>query len=486
MENRIVECVVNSGDKENSVDTFMDNLVEIFAHTKGDITEFCKALEWDTLTAIRNKLFEKLDGIIAKQDYELFKRRKKCKLVEDMYIMGFSVVSKAEHKMLCKVLRDKTSEDASMIHDEDLNVSVNGEDQELLTMCLSLREQISDLVGTVSTLNKRVDSLESELTMLKIRDLEKQGGLPKNETNVLDSFTSVTEISSLSGSPGKLKSPEKSVHGKKLRVRAEVHHDKDGIVQPPQMNMLGLIEENIIEDSAAGDVFRHSRANRKNILKRPKPKKIRPASETKTRELQTKLVYCGKLSFDTEVESIRAHLLDIGVNNDDIADIMKLRCRTENETSFCVSLNSSEAEKIVINSDNWPAGIRVRTYNRVSVHKKNSNSKSSYYRQPPRFQKRYHSGNVTHCLYGSDFQHRDYNKHDMVNGDVMYPDPFVSRSVPRMYSEQSWVTETNPKITHLRSMGTSGSVSRNRVCYRDYPSQVYCYNHGFGHRQRRL
>ena len=58
----------------------MDNLDEIFAHTKGDITEFCEALEWDTLTAIRNKLFEKLDGIIAKQDYELFKRRKNVNL----------------------------------------------------------------------------------------------------------------------------------------------------------------------------------------------------------------------------------------------------------------------------------------------------------------------------------------------------------------------------------------------------------------------
>ena len=108
--------------------------------------------------------------------------------------------------------------------------------------------------------------------------------------------------------------------------------------------------------------------------------KIQASSPSGINACSTFLVYVGKLSKQTEINTIRSHLSDIGVSNIDLADVIQLRCRNGNEASFCLSLHSAAAKNIVLSNKNWPELVRVRPFNR-----------HSRYRQKPRhaFQKRH-------------------------------------------------------------------------------------------------
>ena len=57
----------------------------------------------------------------------------------------------------------------------------------------------------------------------------------------------------------------------------------------------------------------------------------------------------------------------IEIKNADIADVMKLKYKANNETSFCVSLNSEEAKCVVFDPNKWPIGVRIRTFYRATL-----------------------------------------------------------------------------------------------------------------------
>ena len=103
-------------------------------------------------------------------ELELCNRRKKSALADDIYVIGYSVVNEQEHKRL-KVLKSKTDAgDITLTQGEPVNPTT--EDSELLVMCHLLREQVEELLGRVASLSSRVESLESELTGLKILRLD--------------------------------------------------------------------------------------------------------------------------------------------------------------------------------------------------------------------------------------------------------------------------------------------------------------------------
>ena len=175
---------------------------------------------------------------------------------------------------------------------------------------------------------------------------------------------------------------------------AEVHRDIDGNVQ--QFIKTASDNNNDIQDALSipvhdDSVFRHSERERKNILrrrKRPPTLKVRAATEPDSHEslanskVSTRLVYVGRLSKNTTEATIPSHLNDISVDRDDIADILKLKSKNYQESSYCISLNTTEAEKTVLNNENWPTGVRVRTLNRPSVNnrsvRRNSNHQFDY------------------------------------------------------------------------------------------------------------
>ena len=97
------------------------------------------------------------------------------------------------------------------------------------------------------------------------------------------------------------------------------------------------------------------------------------------------LVYVGRLTHTTTEDDLRAHLIDCGVYNDNIADVMKLRSRSTRESSFCVSLSNTEAESMIYVPSKWPEGTRIRPFKQKSPKKQQTYTKSQYHSKPPRF-----------------------------------------------------------------------------------------------------
>ena len=77
--------------------TFCDKLGEVYAHAKSEVIDFVDKLDNETLLNLRKTLFSKLLEIFAQyKGNDLYARRSKSLLVEDIYIIGYSVISKME------------------------------------------------------------------------------------------------------------------------------------------------------------------------------------------------------------------------------------------------------------------------------------------------------------------------------------------------------------------------------------------------------
>ena len=229
----------------------------------------------------------------------------------------------------------------------------------------------------------------------------------------------------------------------KQTVLVDVHADKDGNLQAPSKN--GSVQKEVTDDhdkitiipdspvSNNVDGFCHTVAERRNILKgkrnsnigdpnvqsrkklivgrsskvfninsandtlagkpknkfRPWTKSTTSRSEGRSSRSSTKLIYVGKLKSNTSTNAMRRHLLDIGVINEDLADVIKLNCKNSNENSFCISLNHDAAVRTVFDADNWPSGVRLRPFNPAAP-------KKTLYNRPPRHLAMKHTSSAGH------------------------------------------------------------------------------------------
>ena len=107
----------------------------------------------------------------------------------------------------------------------------------------------------------------------------------------------------------------------------------------------------------------------------------------RTVNASTYLVYVGKLAKNTTQELLRDHMIQVGLKTDDVADIISLKCRNENESSFCISLYTDDAKKVLYNKNNWPNGVRIRPFkprNAPQVQPRHSSINTSRRRQVSR------------------------------------------------------------------------------------------------------
>ena len=371
----VFHVIAEAGDSVNIAQTFLEHLEHVFAHVKREIVEFCVALELKTLEQIRKILFGKLLKVFPLDNYDLSERRKASCLAEDVYLLGFSLVSKRQHTRLKKILKknpkDTTSVEKSCASDDANNLAeIKPTDKvdsgELLAACLSLQKTVKDLNIQVKELTQRVNILEGQVGVLKSAE---EGPIAESETISNSTIVSCSQPSNVSLSNTR-------------QIIAEVHRDVDGIEQMPVLN-----RDDKSSDSVKSDVFRHTDRDRKNILvgKRRFVKLKAAASDSKDKT-QTCLVYVGKLSRETREDVIRSYLQEIGVDKDDIADILRLKTRNENESSFRISLNTREAAGTALKESNWPKGVRVRTFRHPYEKRQTSrNPVRNYYDKAPRF-----------------------------------------------------------------------------------------------------
>ena len=374
----IFHVIAEAGNTVDVVDSFMKHLVEIFAHVKKEILEFCEELGLQILNAIRQKIFDELVTICFLENYDLVERRKVTSLAEDVYVMGFSLVNKRRHKRLIKLLKYQKED----LTEPEMEV-VNPDSVELLTAYLDLKKVTGELNTQVLELRNKVLFLENEICSLKTRSTpgvaqDDEVLQPRKDIKTFDNMVKPIVV------PDAVSGP------KKQKVIADVHCDINGIKQKPVNSNINEIEAISSGPEESEGVFRHSERERKNILKKPRTSsrpmpdnRLKAASLKDSRKPHTHLVYVGRLAKDTSEGSLRSYLAEIGVLNGDIADILKLTSRLEYQSSFCISLNTTVAEKLVLDHGNWPNGVLVRTFRRQI------NAKRQHPEKPPRFHQSY-------------------------------------------------------------------------------------------------
>ena len=334
---------MHGSDNEDMAELFFNHLTDVFAHTKKVIIKFCEGLDISVLGNIRNRLSKQLVTMFALEESlgTIVDRRKSSLIAEDIYVIGFSIVSKKKHKNLNKIFKkSKPDGDTEVLTSKSVENKPNIIDTtELFSMCISFRNEIKTLNSTTKDLEVKVHLLEEELYLLK---------MAKSNIN--------------------LHQPANTIE-----VIADVHQDINGNKQIPTGLPKKPVckEPEIVELDSSDDnssPFRHTTFDRKRILKKPK---IVTGSNMETvvlspKKITTKLVYVGKLDKEIDSDAIRCHLTENGVKESDIADILRLNTRNQNEASYCISLNNERAESVVLSEKSWPNGIRVRKFYRTT------------------------------------------------------------------------------------------------------------------------
>ena len=391
----LFQTIIDSND--HCVDIFTDNISAVYAHPKCDIIEFCTELNEQKLKLLRSKLYEKFRYLLPcsfySEGHSLRTRKKKLTLAEDIYVLGNSVVNKTEDSRLGKILKPQSAGDTSSLESD----SSNSLDSILVQNYITMKQSIEDMTKQIGVLVTRTKHLETEVTVLKtvIAQLSQE----KTEDKPFKKLE-VDNVSIFSEEESEIDESQyydldimdtnkaQSDLSKQIIVKAEVHHDINGV---PQVIQSKGNKQNEITG------FRHTRAQRKKI------KRSKVAPETQNKNVSTSkvraadtgvqsgkghsgtyVVYIGRLKKETSEEDLRAHITDIGVPSDEIADVIPLRCRNEAQSSYCISLNSKSAESTVLCDKNWPHGVRVRLFhprsrNNTRSTRLNSSSTSGNY-----------------------------------------------------------------------------------------------------------
>ena len=411
----VFEEILNTGDE--LVATFLERISEIYAHTQKVIIDFLETLNEEQLLLLRADLFEKcIQILLSYNQYELITRRKKKLICEDIYVLGYCVVNGLEDRRLKNIVKPKPAND-SVISEADTSLQDN-EELDLRQFCVSLKSAVDALTTQVCRLKTRVGILEEDLTSAncEIQKLRSDDNVVMTKTTqkcesrptrVLGSGSQDSEKTSRnqarkpdwSISPKQPKteviisSPPQSLNDvaskRQTKYEPEISLQDQGFQHPKHVRNK-IVRGQVITQAANSDVGLSSKivtgsSHGNYSIKAAAP--LNPDSESSG----SVLVYVGRLAKDSTEQSVRNHLANIGVTVYQIADVIKLKCRKDNETSFCISLNDKSAHRILFESDNWPAGIRVRTFKQSPIKNKTSraplrmrNAQSA----PPRFRNR--------------------------------------------------------------------------------------------------
>ena len=217
----VFHVIAAAGDSVNIGDCFRKNIVEVFAHVKREIIDFCGTLEFTTLSIIRHNIFEKVKTILSLTNFELIERRKLPNIAEDIYILGFSLVSKSAHKNLQKILKEKKG---NLDKKQSTDLTHNKDSSDLLVLSGTLQDTVKALTNQVNELSSRVLILEQELSQFKLANRK----LADICTQMNKDRPTSPEVNDAVNQSKLSHSPRPS---SKMTVTAEVHHDKDGVPQ---------------------------------------------------------------------------------------------------------------------------------------------------------------------------------------------------------------------------------------------------------------
>ena len=200
-------------------------------------------------------------------------------------------------------------------------------DDTILATCIELKKIVANLRQQVGVLTTRVENLESEITATKL---------------TLEQFTETPVDVKISTD---CKSTKATNTDEESSIESHISDDQQRIAK-------GLFQGHQRTDNTHHHTHNPTQTSQKQAVSvvtlsqtSTVAHKVKAAKSCGT-TAQTKLVYVGRLSADISERCIREQLKEIGVDNCDIADVIQLKCRAVDQSSFCISLNTKQAENM--------------------------------------------------------------------------------------------------------------------------------------------
>ena len=122
------------------------------------------------LKEIREHLFTKLgDDNPSLTDQELCHRRKKKLILDDIYVIGYSLINGLEDRRVRNLLKSDHTKENDTLNKSDIDGEVNP----LIQICAELKTTCNKLTSQVKSLETRILVLESELNEVKLLQAQK-------------------------------------------------------------------------------------------------------------------------------------------------------------------------------------------------------------------------------------------------------------------------------------------------------------------------
>ena len=384
----VFEIFSSTINDEQFTSMYVNELNRVHEYDKTEIVDFLMNMpkeekaKINLLLTLRLSLYDALHEQFPGQcDSEMYNRRKVSNTVEDIYVIGYSLVNKLMDKRLCKTLKkfqiDQDTTAASI--DDSMAPLLNHVD--IMETCGLLRDTITELKCVMTDLKGEVKNLKDKVAGLEIQ-------LERSNSN----------------DPVIITPPGRTEDTDNVPARPDVedtdnYRPLDNVSQPSVES--DTLSQNIADEELANG-FRLQPSVRRQMRR---GNRIQPDSDPSSgtthrvraaRPATSRLtpIYVGRLSPDTSELDVRGHLQDIQVRH--VADVIPLR-RADDWSSYCVTLDNTESKNKLCDLSNWPAGVVIRPYkDRPKPSKQNTQfhkaeSRTSSDRQSGRLSSSYQS-----------------------------------------------------------------------------------------------
>ena len=350
---------------ENLVELYPEKLTEIHSYAKTEIIEFLAPvlntdIEVDARCALLSDLRDKLCQTLCEMfpEYgtrELYNRRRPHTYGNDIYYIGNTVRNNNIDKNLKTVFKPEPIQNGD-VNEDEATPDVSMIDQtDVIETCLLLRDSVVSLKTTIRDLQQEVTELKTHVILL---DAKLANGDPNPASAADEPPTTINVI----------------VPATQEQTATETLSTGENVNHPPHNNL---------------DNFQLPRGHQKKIIRdgtgtiSQRPGIVGSSIDSLSfsgtsvpRRNQIRSIYVGNCTVTTSAAAVRTHLGTIGLS-ESVLDIQPLTTRYSDMKSFCVTLNSVDAENTAYESV-WPNNVAVRPYRPPRTGKQGSNQNRNH------------------------------------------------------------------------------------------------------------
>ena len=480
-------------------EVFCNNLQLIYQYAGKDITDAIENRDLTVLGELCAHLFEKLQESFPELQHKtLVTRRVKHTQLNDIFQIGYSIVNKSVSKDLEKAFVPSATNNASASSDDD-----SGTVQDL-----------SQLIGTVSSLMIRIGTLEKDIVALQKsnRDFEKlvaelQGMRAVQPANPGPSTTN-SEASDRDSSQTNNAGSQQS---DQVTGPSSANSPGSSVDPPPKTSTSGTSDSSpsSTEDEEGFVEYQSKKKHKKRKRKTQKQGKHLPTAtttlraatsavpaqsqtslkaatstgqqSTSTNKSATKPLYLGNVHPSSTIQDIRNHLAKYGVHVS--AEDVRPLAKGVKSCSYRAEIPEANFSSLISDSSVWPEGLKVREFFPAPQHKRRSGSNARPHHRNSRFNLSKHNPRFHH----GDRHDNRYDRPDPIfrhSGRKPRSNDSSPRHYPVQYDNYAQAARCNSVSYERQASGTGMHSDAYDEYASDYDSWYPDYTYESGYHRR--